>query len=359
MGYQIDADGTIIRPGGEEEHALIVTSVTNGTISLSASSEKAGKTIYIYDNQNDGYKLAGFSYSSKYGVINLGKNHSFIMPDTDVGVSASFVKKKTSDGNVWKIILGVIFVLAVAFGIMKLTSPNNEKVTKFMVNGVPFNMIKVEGGSFSMGATYEQGSEAMWWEEPVHQVSLNSYYIGETEVTQALWKAVVGENPSSFKGDNLPVDCVSWDDCVEFCRLLSQKTGKRFRLPTEAEWEFAARGGNNSNHYKYPGSDYVYEVAWCIGVSDSIPHPVKTKKPNELGIYDMAGNAWEWCNDYWCEKYYDYSQVNPQGPSDGEYRVHRGGGWLNHPTNCRISYRYKAKQSRRNDFRGFRLAMDY
>ena len=247
MGYQIDADGTIIRPGGEEEHALIVASVTNGTISLSASSEKAGKTIYIYDNPNDGYELAGFSYSSKYGVINLGKNHSFIMPDTDVGVSASFVKKKTSNGIAWKIILGVVFALALAFGIMKLASPNNEKVIEFTVKGVPFNMIKVEGGSFSMGATYEQKNEAKWWEEPVHQVSLNSYYIGETEVTQALWKAVMAQNPSSFKGDNLPVDCVSWDDCLEFCRMLSLKTGKRFRLPTEAEWEYAAKGGQKSN----------------------------------------------------------------------------------------------------------------
>ncbi len=258
------------------------------------------------------------------------------------------------------VLVGIVAVaLAVVFGIMKFDSSDNENKMKFTVNGVSFNMIKVDGGSFSMGATYEQGSEAMWWEEPVHQVSLSSYYIGETEVTQALWKAVMRQNPSSFKGDNLPVDCVSWDDCVEFCRLLSQKTGKRFRLPTEAEWEFAARGGNKSNHYKYSGSNNLYEVAWCLDNSDNISHPVKIKKPNELGIYDMAGNAWEWCNDYWHEKYENYSQVNPQGPSSGEYRVHRGGGWLNRPTHCRISYRYKAKQSRRNDFRGFRLAMDY
>lgn len=268
--------------------------------------------------------------------------------------------RKMKTKVIWPFILGgVVLISALVCGIIKFTTFENKNVVKFTVNGVSFKMIKVDGGSFSMGATYEQGNEAMWWEMPVHQVSLNNYYIGETEVTQALWKAVMSQNPSSFKGDNLPVDCVSWDDCVEFCRLLSHKTGKRFRLPTEAEWEFAARGGNKSNCYKYPGSNNVYEVAWCIGVSDSIPHAVKTKKPNELGIYDMAGNAWEWCSDYWGAKYNDYHEINPQGPSTGEYRVHRGGGWLNRPTHCRISYRYKAKQSRRNDFRGFRLVMDY
>lgn len=260
---------------------------------------------------------------------------------------------------IWPFILGgVVLVSALVCGIIKFTTFENKNVVKFTVNGVSFNMIKVEGGSFSMGATYEQGNEAMWWEKPVHQVSLNSYYIGETEVTQSLWKAVMIQNPSSFKGDNLPVDCVSWDDCVEFCRLLSHKTGKRFRLPTEAEWEFAARGGNKSKHFKYSGSNNVYDVAWCLHNSDSIPHAVKTKKPNELGIYDMTGNAWEWCSDYWQEKHDDYTQYNPQGTSIGEYRVHRGGGWLNLPKSCRISYRYYAKQGRRNDYRGLRLVMD-
>lgn len=277
----------------------------------------------------------------------------------DDAVYCHMCGRKMKTKAIWPFVLGgVVFVSALVYGIMKLTSFENKNGESFTVNGVSFNMIKVDDGSFSMGATYEQGSEAMWWEEPVHQVSLSSYYIGETEVTQALWKAVMRQNPSSFKGDNLPVDCVSWDDCVEFCRLLSLKTGRRFRLPTEAEWEFAARGGNKSNHYRYSGSDNLYEVAWCLDNSDSIPHPVKLKKPNELGIYDMAGNAWEWCSDYWHEKYENNSQVNPQGPSSGEYRVHRGGGWLNRPTHCRISYRYKAQQNRRNDFRGFRLVLD-
>lgn len=257
----------------------------------------------------------------------------------------------------WPIICGIILVIAIILGVLWFFVFDSQSVPKYAVNGVSFNMIKVDGGSFYMGATFEQGNESKEWEKPVHHVTLNSFYIGETEVTQALWKAVMKQNPSNFRGDNLPVDNVSWDDCNEFCRLLSQKTGKIFRLPTEAEWEFAARGGNKSNHYKYSGSNNLYEVAWCLDNSDSIPHPVKTKKPNELGIYDMTGNAWEWCSD-WYERYHDYSQNNPHGPSSGEYRVHRGGGWLNSPLYCRISYRYYAKQGRRNDFRGLRLALD-
>lgn len=267
-------------------------------------------------------------------------------------------KMKTK--TIWPIIVGAVIAIISVFGILELFIPDNRDTLTFTVNGESFNMIRVNGGSYNMGATSEcdQG-EAKWWEKPVHRVTLDNYYIGETEVTQALWEAIMGSNPSQNRvGRNYPVNCVSWDDCVEFCQVLSQKTGKRFRLPTEAEWEFAARGGNKSNHYKYSGSNYLHEVAWCLDNSDSISHPVKTKKPNELGIYDMTGNAWEWCSDYWCENYSDYSQYNPQGPSTGEYRVHRGGGWLNLPKSCRISYRYYAKQGRRNDYRGLRLAMD-
>lgn len=265
--------------------------------------------------------------------------------------------RKMNKKPIWPFVVGGIAAIVVAVGILAL-APHSEDKMRLTVDGVSFTMIKVDGGSFYMGATYEQESEAMWWENPVHYVTLSGYYIGETEVTQALWKAVMGHNPSRFVGDNFPVDCVSWDDCVQFCHALSQRTGKRFRLPTEAEWEFAARGGNKSRHYKYSGSNNLYDVAWCVDNSDSIAHPVKVKKPNELGIYDMAGNAWEWCNDYWVATFEKYAENNPQGPSSGEYRVHRGGGWLNRPTHCRISYRYKALQSRRNDFRGFRLVME-
>ena len=153
----------------------------------------------------------------------------------------------------------------------------------FEANGVSFTMIPVEGGTFTMGATSEM-TEPFYWEEPTHQVTLSSYYIGETEVTQALWKAVMGSNPSEFKGDDLPVEYVSWDDCQTFISKLSALTGKNFRLPTEAEWEFAARGGNQSRHTQYSGSSRIDDVAWYEDNSGGKTHPVKTKQPNELGI---------------------------------------------------------------------------
>lgn len=162
---------------------------------------------------------------------------------------------------------------------------------RFTVRGVSFEMVRVEGGTFRMGATSEQGSDVWDNEKPVHSVTLSGYYIGKTEVTQALWKAVMGINPSRFKGDYLPVENVSWDDCQEFIRKLNSMTGQNFRLPTEAEWEFACRGGNNSRGYKYSGSNNLGSVAWYDGNSGNKTHPVGTKAPNELGIYEMCGSG--------------------------------------------------------------------
>ena len=200
-------------------------------------------------------------------------------------------------------------------------------IETIVVNGVEFNMVKIEGGTFRMGATSEQEYDAFSREKPVHSVTLSDYYIGETEVTQELWEAVMGSNPSRFKGDNQrPVEIVDWDDCQEFIKKLNSLTGKQFRLPTEAEWEYAARGGKYSRGYKYSGSNDVDEVAWYNSNSGETTHPVATKEANELGLYDMSGNVWEWCNDWWgC--YQSNSQTNPTGPSEGNSRVIRGGGW--------------------------------
>ena len=205
------------------------------------------------------------------------------------------------------------------------------------VNGIKYNMVWVDGGTFRMGATSEQGSEISD-EKPVHSVTLSGYYIGKTEVTQVLWEAVMGSNPSRFKGDYLPVESVSWDDCQEFIRKLNALTGQNFRLPTEAEWEFACRGGNNSRGYKYSGSNYIDNVAWYDGNSGGKTHPVATKSPNELGIYDMSGNVWEWCAD-WYGDYSSGAQTNPKGPYDGSCRVCRGGSWFISAGLCRSSYR--------------------
>ena len=226
---------------------------------------------------------------------------------------------------------------------------------KFTVNGVSFEMVRVEGGTFRMGATAEQEDEAMDNEKPVHSVTLSSYYIGKTEVTQALWQAVMGSNPSNFKGSDLPVECVSWDDCQEFIQKLNSLTGRNFRLPTEAEWEFACRGGNNSRGYKYSGSNNLGSVAWYDDERGKT-HPVATKAPNELGIYDMSGNVWEWCSD-WFEIYTANSQINPTGPQSGESRVIRGGSWDYDAWRCRSSVRDGDDPTDRSLILGLRLAL--
>lgn len=225
----------------------------------------------------------------------------------------------------------------------------------FTVNGVKFTMVPVEGGTFTMGATSEQGSDAWGKEKPAHKVTLSDYYIGQTEVTQALWKAVMGSNPSDSKGDNLPVEQVSWDDCQVFIQNLNQLTGKQFRLPTEAEWEYAARGGRKSRGYKYAGGNDIGLVAWYTGNSGDETHTVATKQANELGVYDMSGNVWEWCSD----RYGDYqssSQSDPQGPSSGSDRVYRGGGYYSDAVYCRVSYRIDFTPDYRSFDLGLRLS---
>ena len=224
----------------------------------------------------------------------------------------------------------------------------------YTVNGVSFKMIAVEGGTFMMGSS-DDDSDAYDWEKPRHQVTLSSFSIGETEVTQELWQAVMGTNLSYFKGNKLPVEMVSWNDCQTFITKLNQMTGQTFRLPTEAEWEFAARGGNQSEGYTYSGSNTIGDVAWYDSNSSSTTHEVATKAPNELGLYDMTGNVWEWCQD-WYADYSSGSQTNPTGPSSGTYRVKRGGSWSYYATNCRVANRYYNTPTLTNYALGLRLA---
>ena len=228
----------------------------------------------------------------------------------------------------------------------------------FTVNGVSFEMVFVEGGTFQMGATSEQGSETKDDEKPVHNVTLSDFCIGKTEVTQALWKAVMGKNPSHFKGDSLPVESVLWNDCRKFIKKLNAMTGENFRLPTEAEWEYAARGGKQSRGYKYSGSNDLDSVAWYNSNISNKTHPVATKQPNELGLYDMSGNVYEWCQDRYAEDYYSNSpQVNPQGPDFGSDRVLRGGSWVGVPWYCRVSLRFNDTPDYRCICYGLRLLL--
>ena len=218
------------------------------------------------------------------------------------------------------------------------------------------NMVKVEGGTFTMGATPEQGNDALANEKPAHQVTLSDYYIGRYEVTQKEWQAVMGKNPSYNKGDNLPVERVSWNDCQSFIYKLNQLTGLKFRLPTEAQWEYAARGGKQSRGLKYSGSDNAKNIAWYEKNSGSKTHQVGTKEPNELGIYDMSGNVWEWCGD-WYGSYSSSAQTNPTGPSSGSFRVQRGGSWDSGAWGCRVSDRFHILPSHRNGNDGFRVVL--
>ena len=217
------------------------------------------------------------------------------------------------------------------------------------VNDIKYNMVWVEGGTFRMGTTSEQDSDAV-------SVTLSGYYIGKTEVTQALWKAVMGSNPSCLKGDNLPVECVSWNECQGFIRKLNSLTGQNFRLPTEAEWEFACSGGNNSCGYQYSGSDHIDNVAWFYGNSGDETHPVASKSPNELGIYDMSGNVWEWCSD-WYGDYTSGALTNPKGPESGSGRVCRGGGWYGGDDDCLSSFRDSFSPAYSDNHLGLRLAL--
>ncbi len=237
----------------------------------------------------------------------------------------------------------------------------------FTVNGVSFRMISVDGGTFAMGSDMEtaMAGDANFDEAPAHEVTLSPYSIGQTEVTQELWQAVMGSNPSGFTGDlQRPVEQVSWEDCQEFIARLNAITGKQFRLPTEAEWEFAARGGIKSAGKTYAGSNNLDEVAWYYGNSyglgadspDYGTHPVATKYANELGLYDMCGNVYEWVND-WYGAYSDEPQTDPQGPETGLRRVTRGGSWYSNELDSRVNCRNYESVGSRSYSLGLRLAL--
>lgn len=272
----------------------------------------------------------------------------------------------------------MLFALAFGFGVTLVSCGDdkdepidNPQYKTYKVNGVSFKMITVEGGTFIMGTTDEQGSDDYDLEQPAHLVALSSYSIGETEVTQALWLAVMGSTPSYFSSRNnfaenlqRPVESVSWDDCQTFIAKLNQLTGKNFRLPTEAEWEYAARGGKLSRGYEFAGSNTIDDVAWYYGNSghwgsnspDGGTHTVATKAPNELGLYDMTGNVLEWCQD-WYGDYTNEVQTNPIGPASGSSHVGRGAGWGTFAEYCRVTYRRNIVPTYSDYGIGLRLAM--
>ena len=216
-------------------------------------------------------------------------------------------------------------------------------------------MTYVRGGTFLMGCTPEQEDDCYDYEDTVRMTTVGDFYIGRHEITQAQWEAVMGGNPSNFKGENLPVENVSWVAAQEFIGKLNAETGREYRLPTEAEWEYAARGGRQTRGYKYSGSNDVGEVAWYESNSENTTHPVGTKKANELGIHDMSGNVWEWVHD-WFGEYGSAAETDPKGPDEGKLRVIRGGGWGSYARGVRLSNYYSNDPGYRYNILGFRLA---
>ena len=289
-----------------------------------------------------------------YGVESVEKNRTYVLVLNQMGMSSNPVDVSTTTSTVS------------VSPVQRLTAPSTiskDVITISVKDGISIEMVNVEGGTFMMGATKEMRDPnvSLLNEEPVHQVTLtNDYYIGKYEVTQALWQAVMGSNPSKYKGDNLPVEMVSWNDCQEFISKLNSLTGRKFRLPTEAEWEYAARGGKKSRGYQYSGSNSISDVAWysgnCGNISGINTHPVGKKQANELGIYDMTGNVWEWCQDMY--GYYSFSaQKNPTGSTGGNKRVIRGGSWFNTRESCRTSDRADSSPDHHFEGLGLRLAL--
>ena len=275
---------------------------------------------------------------------------------------------ESSSSNVLYVIIGVLAAavlgvggfLALKSGLFeksdnKAVSEQKTKTLDPVIQNLINNMVAVDGGTFTMGATPEQGV-ADNDERPTHQVTLSSFSIGRYEVTQEEWRAVMGTNPASFNGDKCPVEFVSWNDCQAFIAKLNAMTDMQFRMPTEAEWEFAARGGNNSQGYQFAGGNNLNSIGWYSGNSGSRTKEVGMKSPNELGLYDMTGNLWEWCSD-WYGSYNGSAQTNPIGPENGTSRVLRGGGWNGGAKNCRISNRDGRLPDYSSDRLGLRLAL--
>ena len=312
----------------------------------------------------------------KVSVQPRPKEKKAIEPSKDIARPAASMKFTRTE--TLSVLAGLLLVLLVFGAIARCTNNHSSDDTlqlyplqadptlDFTVNGVTFTMVRVEVGTFTMGATAEQtGADSD--EKPAHQVTLSPYYIGQTEVTQALWEAVMGETPTSdgFQwdpeaglGDNYPAYNISYDDVLSFISKLNSLTGRTFRMPTEAEWEYAARGGNKSEGYLYSGGNTLDNVGWYEYNSNWNTHPVAQKAANELGLYDMSGNVYEWCSD-WFGDYSSSPQTNPTGPSTGSIRVLRGGCWSNAATYSRVADRNSVSPSTRLNLYGVRLALSF
>ncbi len=302
---------------------------------------EATSKIVVSDVELNGFGEVKGKITNEFGTPVVGKTVSVLTHSVQTSATGEYSIK-------------------VPYGIYSILIENETISANVEVSATPTllnyvfaftQVVLVETGIFEMGSNSGEGNE-----KPTHQVSVDDFYIGKYPVTQKEWYSIMGTNPSKFIGENLPVESVSWNDVQIFIQKLNQKTGLKYRLPTEAEWEFAARGGKKSSGFLFSGSNTLDEVGWYSDNSSSRTQPVGGKKPNELGIYDMSGNVWEWVNDwYWL--YESKAQNNPKGPSNGTYRVRRGGSWGNLSSGCRVTVRDGAGlPDSRDDHGGFRLA---
>ena len=238
-------------------------------------------------------------------------------------------------------------------------SESYSKEALLVAESILKSMVLIPEGKYNMGCTADQGQNCSSDEHPVHSVSISSFYLSSVEVTQGWWMAIMRNNPAYNKrSEDFPVESVSYLDVSMFIDSLNKLSGLTYRLPTEAEWEYSARGGNKACSYLYSGSSDANEVAWTSNNSYSKSHVVRLKAANELGLFDMSGNVWEWVSD-WYGKYTSASQNDPRGPSSGIERVIRGGSWAGSPDFCRNSLRFRYLPEFKSSFIGFRLALDH
>ena len=341
----------LIRYTPSSATVLVDNKMVRGSNGVAKTTLPVGQHSYVvfcdgYESEEGTVKLKASAPSdlqirlSKEVTVAVSNANDVMQDNVSTSSTSSSQSETTSSG----------------FSSTSSVSSGSNEISIPVKNGITIDMVKVEAGTFMMGATSEMENPYSW-EKPVHQVTLtNDYYIGKYEVTQALWQSVMGSNPSYFKGDNLPVETVSCDDCKEFISKLNRITGRKFRLPTEAEWEYAARGGKKSRGYQYSGSSNISDVAWYDENSGSKTRPVGTKQANELGIYDMTGNVWEWCQD-WYGSYVSSSQTNPIGAVSGSLRVVRGGGLYSNAWTCRSSFRNRGTPDYRGNNGGLRLVL--
>ena len=359
----VDLDVTSSNPGVAIPRlvngTIMVVGVAEGTATITVNAadgwgEPDSCEITVYTNPGDVNRDGYVNISDVTRIID------YLLSDNPEGISVDNADTNRDEHvNISDVTALIDYLLSGKWS-WESEEPDTET---FTVNGISFKMITVDCGTYTMGATTEQGEDATDFEKPAHEVSLSSFSIGETEVTQALWVAVMGNNPSKYKGDmNRPVEMISWNDCQTFIAKLNELTGRSFRLPTEAEWEYAARGGIRSKGYKYAGSNNLDDVAWYydnLGAYEFTTKPTATKAPNELGIFDMSGNVNEWVQD-WYGIYNSEYQINPLGPFVGSYHLCRGGCWGSAANGCRVSHRdniWSPEYCGEGDI-GMRLALD-